>query len=49
MNSCFAGNLNSCKIAFNAPVKQGAYRLLVYINDGKNKVVTANFLFYVNN
>lgn len=32
---------------FNAPSTPGAYRLFVYINDGKNKVATANFPFYV--
>ena len=35
------------KVTFNAPEKQGAYRLFVYIRDGKNKVATANIPFYV--
>jgi len=29
------------------PSKKGAYRLFVYIRDGKNKVATANIPFYV--
>ena len=30
-----------------APIKEGAYRLFVYITDGNNKVATANIPFYV--
>lgn len=30
-----------------APVKEGAYRLFVYITDGNNKVATANIPFYI--
>ncbi|KAI9438865.1 glycoside hydrolase superfamily [Russula earlei] len=41
------GNANQNKISFVAPAKEGAYRLFVYIGDGKNKVATANFPFYV--
>ncbi|RZM25294.1 MAG: DUF4434 domain-containing protein [Pedobacter sp.] len=35
------------KVTINAPQKAGAYRLFVYISDGKNKVATANIPFYV--
>lgn len=34
-------------ITFNTPAKGGAYRLFVYVSDGKNKVATANIPFYV--
>jgi len=37
------GNL----IEFNAPVKEGAYRLFVYVNDGYNHVGTVNIPFFV--
>jgi hypothetical protein len=43
------GNANKNKITFVAPEKEGAYRLFVYVSDGKNKVATANFPFYVKN
>ena len=43
------GNANKNKITFVAPEKEGAYRLFVYVSDGKNKVATANFSFYVKN
>lgn len=43
------GNYNQNKITFAAPEKEGAYRLFVYVSDGKNKVATANFPFYVKN
>ncbi|MCW3091458.1 MAG: hypothetical protein JWP81_2527 [Ferruginibacter sp.] len=42
-----AGNTNQSKISFVVPSKEGAYRLFVYISDGKNKVATANFPFFV--
>jgi hypothetical protein len=41
------GNANQSKITFMVPSKEGAYRLFVYVSDGKNKVATANFPFYV--
>ncbi|MDH7460678.1 glycoside hydrolase family 2 TIM barrel-domain containing protein [Chitinophagaceae bacterium 26-R-25] len=42
-----AGEMNQGNITFTAPAKQGAYRLFIYVSDGKNKVATANFPFYV--
>jgi hypothetical protein len=38
-----AGGRGTLKV----PVKEGAYRLFVYVNDGRNKVATANIPFYV--
>jgi hypothetical protein len=35
------------ELVFLAPEKIGAYRLFVYVFDGKNNVATANFPFYV--
>ena len=35
------------KATLQAPVKEGGYRLFVYITDGHNKVATANIPFYV--
>lgn len=35
------------RITLNAPAKEGAYRLFVYITDGHNNVATANVPFYV--
>lgn len=35
------------KAFLTAPQKAGAYRLFVYVSDGKNKVATANIAFYV--
>jgi hypothetical protein len=37
------------RVKFAVPQKVGAYRLFVYISDGKNKVATANIPFYVKN
>lgn len=36
------------KISFPSPSTAGAYRLFVYVRDGKNKVATANIPFFVN-
>ncbi len=44
-----AGNANQNNITFVVPSTEGAYRLFVYVSDGKNKVATANFPFYVKN
>lgn len=41
------GEMNRSNITFTAPATQGAYRLFIYVSDGKNKVATANFPFYV--
>ncbi len=35
------------KATFKVPAKPGAYRLFVYITDGRNNVATANLPFYV--
>lgn len=35
------------KIALTSPQTEGAYRLFVYVDDGKNKVATANIPFFV--
>ncbi len=35
------------KISLTAPKATGAYRLFIYVADGKNKVATANIPFYV--
>ena len=35
------------KISLTVPKASGAYRLFVYVADGKNKVATANIPFYI--
>jgi hypothetical protein len=40
-------NKNNGQAILQAPTAEGAYRLFVYIADGKNKVATANIPFYV--
>jgi hypothetical protein len=47
VNNSIIGNANQSKIQFVAPATPGAYRLFVYVSDGKNKVATANFPFFV--
>jgi len=42
----FKGESNSGDIVFQAPKKDGPYRLFVYIYDGNGKAATANFPFY---
>lgn len=38
---------NVKKVSIKAPAQKGAYRLFVYVKDGKNNVGTANIPFYV--
>lgn len=40
-------NKNKGQLRLQAPKVGGAYRLFVYVSDGKNKVATANIPFYV--
>ncbi|MGV3545426.1 MAG: glycoside hydrolase family 2 TIM barrel-domain containing protein [Pedobacter sp.] len=40
-------DLGNGKISVTTPVASGAYRLFVYVEDGKNKVATANIPFFV--
>jgi len=40
-------NNDGAEIKFSAPSQEGAYRLFVYIYDGKNNVATGNIPFYV--
>lgn len=49
IENSITGNANQSNIIFVAPLKEGAYRLFVYASDGKNKVATANFPFFVKN
>jgi hypothetical protein len=35
------------KATLEAPAKEGAYRLFVFVTDGNNNVATANIPFYV--
>ena len=41
------GNVSKTGLKLTAPEKPGAYRLFVYISDGKNNVATGNIPFYV--
>ncbi|HZH64654.1 MAG TPA: hypothetical protein VEY10_07150, partial [Flavisolibacter sp.] len=43
----FMNDRNNGKVTLKAPTGKGAYRLFVYITDGKNNVATANIPFYV--
>ena len=38
---------HSCRFTFTAPAAPGPYRLFVYLQNGANKVATANACFYV--
>ncbi|RYD91202.1 MAG: hypothetical protein EOP54_22805 [Sphingobacteriales bacterium] len=38
---------NNSQSTLTTPTKEGAYRLFLYLSDGKNKVATANIPFYV--
>lgn len=40
-------NTAAGKATLQSPIKEGAYRLFVYITDGHNKVATANIPFYL--
>jgi hypothetical protein len=40
-------DLGKGKIKIVSPAKTGAYRLFIYVQDGKNKVATANIPFFV--
>jgi hypothetical protein len=37
------------KVVFNAPAKEGAFRLFIYVLDGNNHAATVNFPFLVKN
>lgn len=39
---------NVKKVSIKAPAQKGAYRLFVYVKDGRNNVATANIPFFVN-
>ena len=43
----FGENTNQAAIQFTTPVKEGAYRIFVSIEDGNNNVAHANIPFYV--
>lgn len=45
----FISEVNSPVVIAKAPIKEGAYRLFVYILDGENHAATANIPFYVKN
>lgn len=47
VEQAITGNSTLGKAKLKAPVTEGAYRLFVYITDGKGKVATANLPFYV--
>jgi len=40
-------NSSAAGASLKAPAKEGAYRLFLYVSDGKNKVATANMPFFV--
>lgn len=40
-------DISSSMFSLLAPKQEGAYRLFLYVSDGKNKVATANIPFYV--
>ena len=48
VDNAFVSSPNAGQASLKAPTKAGAYRLFVYVTDGKNNVATANLPFYVN-
>jgi hypothetical protein len=46
IDNLISGRTNG-EATIEAPVKEGAYRLFVYVSDGNNNVATANIPFYV--
>ncbi len=47
MEKAISAAQNNGRALLQAPAKEGAFRLFVYITDGKNNVATANLPFYV--
>lgn len=49
VQNAISGTANNGQATLQAPGKEGAYRLFVYVTDGNNNVATANLPFYVKN